>query len=199
MGNYHTWNGQLIPFVEEWDLEAEAADYEWPDIQYHPGWHTPAEPAYTIQFELPSLNLDQLKLAYGDVFEEDESYKMAAYETKDSGEHREFDGGGRRDTQEGKPRFDLLFPRTVPYQDQMLTRVAELFERGARKYSGRNWEQFSSPEALEHAEGSFGRHSAQYMCGEKDEDHAAAVIANVLIIEYVKGVLDGRWNALEAS
>lgn len=181
---------------EECDLEAEAADYLW---------HTPIAPAYKIDRALTQETPGQFHEALSSVLTNlynragMKEGPLGSYQTKDSGEHREFDGGGRRDSSEGKPRFDLLFPRTVPYQDQMLTRVAELFERGARKYSGRNWEQFSSPEALEHAEGSFGRHSAQYMCGEKDEDHAAAVIANVLIIEYIKGVIQGRWNALEAS
>lgn len=118
------------------------------------------------------------------------------YETKDSGERKSFPGGGVRDSAEGKPRPDLLFPKTVPYAEQMLTRMAALMARGAEKYASRNWEKFCTPEALEHAEGSFGRHADQWRSGETDEDHAAAVMINVMFVEYIKGVLDGKWPAL---
>lgn len=121
---------------------------------------------------------------------------MTDFETKSSGDRDHFDGGGQRDSDSGKPRFDLLRPLNVPYKDQILTRFAALMARGAEHYSSRNWEQFSSPDALEHAQGSFWRHAEQWSAGETDEDHAASILANVMFVEYIKGVLDGRWPAL---
>lgn len=121
------------------------------------------------------------------------------YETKDSGERVEFANGGRRDTEKGKPRFDLLLPKTVPYADQMLTRVAELLSRGAQKYSDRNWELFNDPASLARAKSGEFRHSMQWQNNETDEDHAAAIIFNVIAAEYIKGVLDGRWPPLSAE
>lgn len=115
------------------------------------------------------------------------------YTTKDSGKRAEFAGGGVRDTQEGKPRFDLLLPETVPYRSQMLTRFAELMGRGAEKYEDRNWEFFSDDRALARARSSAFRHFMQWFNGETDEDHAAAVFFNITAAEYIEGVLDGSW------
>lgn len=107
-----------------------------------------------------------------------------------------FEGGGVRDTEKDKPRFDLTRPKNVPYEEQMLTRFARLMARGAEKYSARNWEQFKTPEALERALSSLNRHHEQYQAGETDEDHAASIVANVWFAEYIKGVLAGKWEAL---
>lgn len=120
------------------------------------------------------------------------------FETKDSGERAEFGNGGVRDTQKGKPRFDLLLPLNVSYPDQLLTRAAALMGRGAEKYNDRNWEQFGDEEALERAKSSALRHLMQLLNGETDEDHAAAVVFNVMVYEYVKGVLAGKWPKIEA-
>lgn len=107
-----------------------------------------------------------------------------------------FEGGGVRDAEAGKPRFDLIRPKNVPYLDQMLTRFAIHLGRGAEKYAARNWEQFSDEAALERAKSSAARHFEQWINGETDEDHAAAVWFNVMAAEYIKGVLEGRWEAL---
>jgi Domain of unknown function (DUF5664) len=119
--------------------------------------------------------------------------------TKSSGARASFDGGGVRDTETGKPRFDLLRPVTVPHSHQMLTRWAALMARGAEKYAARNWEQFSDPAALDRAKSSAARHFEQWFNGETDEDHAAAVLFNVTAGEYVKGVIGGLWTPLEAA
>ncbi len=60
---------------------------------------------------------------------------MTGYITKDSGKRQQFDTGMQRDTQDGKPRFDLIAPLDLPYEEQMLTRWAKLMARGAAKYS----------------------------------------------------------------
>jgi hypothetical protein len=124
---------------------------------------------------------------------------MSDFETKDSGARASYGNGGVRDTQAGKPRFDLLLPLNVPYSAQLLTRWAALMGRGAEKYEDRNWEQFADEEALERAKSSAIRHLMQLVNGERDEDHAAAVLFNVMVYEYVRGVLNGDWPARQAA
>lgn len=102
------------------------------------------------------------------------------FTTKDSGVRHDYGSGMRRDTQEGKARFDLLIPLGIPYDEQFLTRAAQLMERGAVKYGFRNWEKANSPEELERFKGSALRHLMQYITGETDEDHASAVLFNLL-------------------
>ena len=110
--------------------------------------------------------------------------------TKDSGQRYTFDSGMQRDTQDGKARFDLLFPKDVPYEGQFLTRVAELLARGAEKYAERNWEQAEGMVEMERFKASAMRHLAQWMAGEEDEDHAAAVVFNLLGAETLKWKMD---------
>lgn len=108
------------------------------------------------------------------------------FTTKDSGAREEYDSGMKRDTEEGKPRFDLLFPLDVPYDAQMITRLADLMARGAKKYDARNWEQADSDIELARYRSSALRHLIQWITGETDEDHAAAVLFNVLAHESIK-------------
>ena len=100
--------------------------------------------------------------------------------TKDSGKRHTEDSGFQRDTQEGKPRFYLLFPKGLPYSEQPLTRLAELMARGAEKYDDRNWEKACSQEALDRAKESLLRHCIQAVNGEVDEDHYAAIMFNTM-------------------
>lgn len=111
------------------------------------------------------------------------------YVTKDSGKREEYDSGMVRDVQENKPRFDLLFTEGVPYGEQFFTRVAELLGRGAEKYGERNWQLANSEEELDRFKASGLRHMLQWMTGEVDEDHASAVVFNLMAAEYVKGKL----------
>ncbi len=111
---------------------------------------------------------------------------MNEFTTKDSGAREEYDSGMVRDTESGKPRFDLLLPRGVPYEDQFLTRVAGLLARGAEKYSARNWEKAAGQEELDRFKGSAFRHLMQWMADERDEDHAAAVVFNLMAYETIK-------------
>src|SRR5262245_25362670 len=103
--------------------------------------------------------------------------------TKDSGKRAEFASGMTRDTEEGKPRFDLMIPEGVPYADLWITRLAELLGRGAVKYAARNWEQADSTAEVDRMRSSAFRHFVQWYCGETDEDHAAAVVFNVMACE----------------
>jgi len=110
--------------------------------------------------------------------------------TKDSGKREEYDSGMRRDTQDGKPRFDLLLVPEIPYELQFLTRLGQLLARGADKYGDRNWQKANSVEELERFVASGLRHMVQWASGEVDEDHAAAVAFNLMAAEYVKWKLE---------
>lgn len=123
------------------------------------------------------------KVPYGTLVEE---HRSQGYITKDSGERAQFDSGMQRDTETGKPRFDLLFPETVPYEAQMITRFAGLLARGAEKYDARNWEKANGDAEMARFKSSALRHLVQWMCGEDDEDHAAAVMFNVMAAETMK-------------
>ena len=109
-----------------------------------------------------------------------------SFVTKDSGERAVFDSGMQRDTEEGKPRFDLLIPEGIPFSEQFLTRVALLLARGAAKYEDRNWEKADSLAELARMKSSAFRHFMQWLTGEKDEDHAAAVVFNLLAHETIE-------------
>jgi hypothetical protein len=101
------------------------------------------------------------------------------FETRDSGERQEFPSGMRRDTDAGKPRYDLI-------DEPMLTRWAELMARGAEKYGQNNWLLANSEEELQRFKASGFRHFIAWIRGDEDEDHGAAVFYNIAAAEYVK-------------
>lgn len=82
---------------------------------------------------------------------------------KDSGKRQEFETGSKRDTRDGKGRFDLL-----PYQS--VFEIARIFEEGAKKYGDRNWEK---GQPLSRYIDSAMRHGFKVIGGWKDENHAA--------------------------
>lgn len=88
--------------------------------------------------------------------------------TRDSGKRQEFPTGSRRDSAEGKGRFDLI----PPYP---LTRLAQLYERGAAKYGDRNWEK--GQPVMRYMD-SLLRHATNFLEGEDTEDHLAAIVFN---------------------
>lgn len=104
----------------------------------------------------------------------------------------QFEGGGMRDSQEGKPRFDLLVPEEMPFDRQYLTRCARLLAKGAAHYEDRNWEKFGDEEALNRARSSAFRHFMQWFTKEDDEDHAASVFFNIQAAEYIAWKLEGK-------
>jgi hypothetical protein len=111
--------------------------------------------------------------------------KTVTFKTKDSGKRQVFLTGMARDIQEGKPRYDLL-------DRPMLKRWADLMARGAEKYGSRNWEKAETAEELERFESSAIRHMFQWLNGEQDEDHAAAVLFNVAGAEMVKSKIKAK-------
>jgi hypothetical protein len=97
---------------------------------------------------------------------------MPDYTLKQSGKKETFPGGAQRDTQKGKPRYDLIPPLA-------LRRVADLYTKGAEHYGDRNWEKGMK---FSRFFGSLLRHAYQFAMGHKEEDHLAAVVFNALAI-----------------
>lgn len=102
--------------------------------------------------------------------------------TLDSGAREEYKSGMVRDTAAGKPRYDL-----IPIMP--LRRLADLYARGAEKYGDRNWQLASSEQELQRFKASGLRHYFQYLNGDTDEDHAAAVVFNVFAQMFLEAKL----------
>lgn len=114
---------------------------------------------------------------------------MTEFTTKDSGQREEFLTGSRRDTQDGKPRFDL-----IPVGP--LKRLADLYTRGAVKYGESNWTK-GQPVSRYYA--SLLRHIYAWASGDDEEDHLISAVWNAFAIvwtlEAIKaGILSGRLN-----
>lgn len=88
---------------------------------------------------------------------------------------------------------------TLALDGPMFKRYAELMHRGATKYGKRNWMKANSQEESDRAMESLVRHFFQYVYGETDEDHAAAIFFNLNEIEYVKDRMKRQDNAEEAG
>lgn len=97
--------------------------------------------------------------------------------TKDSGARVKFDSGFQRDTNNGKPRFDLI-------PTELLTRLAELYTRGAEKYDAENWKKATTPVEINRFKESAWRHFVQWSSGQDDEDHAVGAIWNIMSYEW---------------
>lgn len=96
----------------------------------------------------------------------------ADFAIKDSGKHEEFATGARRDQREGKGRYDLIPPYAI-------SRLAQVYEKGAKKYAPHNWER-GMP--LHLFADSALRHTFQYLGGARDEDHLGHAVFNLLAI-----------------
>ena len=68
----------------------------------------------------------------------------------------------------------------------LITRYAGVMTRGAVKYDARNWMQANGSAEAERFISSATRHFLQWFRGDKDEDHAAAVVFNLNGYEYVR-------------
>ena len=105
------------------------------------------------------------------------------FTTKDSGKHMEYSTGMKRDTNEGKGRYDLISPIAT-------RRLAQLLERGSIKYKARNWELGSPMSRLME---STLRHLNQYLSGMRDEDHlAAAMFGCMAMIHQTEQIENGN-------
>lgn len=123
------------------------------------------------------------------------SMKNIGYsDVKDSGKRESFTTGSRRDTREGKGRFDLFSPLAM-------FRLARHYENGAVKYGDRNWEK-GQPQSR--FMDSAIRHLFKYLGGARDEDHLSAAAWNVMAMihqeeQFVQERLDPSLNDLPTN
>lgn len=83
---------------------------------------------------------------------------------------REYDTGARRDSREGKGRYDLISPYA-------LERLARRLEFGVNRYGERNWEK--GQHMMDYFD-SQQRHMNKWLMGMRDEDHLAAAFWNIM-------------------
>lgn len=108
-----------------------------------------------------------------------------SYTIKDSGERASFESGMIRDTGGNKIDYDRAL------DGPMLLRWAEHLTKGATKYPDvkpgvPNWTLAAGDEESARFKKSAIRHFFQWIDGQVDEDHAAALFFNVNGFEYVK-------------
>lgn len=108
---------------------------------------------------------------------------MGRVTIKDSGKRQQFDSGMVRDVTEGKTNYFLI--RSGP----MYERWARHLTEGAKKYEADNWLKAEGEKELRRFRESAARHFEQWLRGDMDEDHAAAVYFNVNGAEYVQDKL----------
>lgn len=105
---------------------------------------------------------------------------MNDFVVKDSGERRQFASGMVRDTDAGKTLWHLVA------SGPMLQRWAVHLTKGAEKYSENNWMKAEGEAEFNRFRASAFRHFMQWFLGDRDEDHAAAVMFNINGAEYVR-------------
>lgn len=132
-----------------------------------------------------------------DSVEDPDNFRLVETSQTESAEEKqpdrtEFATGMVRDTGSGKPRFDLITPKGLPYDQQMLYRQAMWMTRGAEHYGDRNWEKAATQEELDRFKESAFRHFMKWFFDVEDgDDNAAALHFNVDGAEYVKYRLKG--------
>lgn len=84
------------------------------------------------------------------------------------GEMTETNEGARRESNDGRGRFDLF-----PYE--AMEALAKWYEDGAKKYGDRNWEKGLS---VKDCINRMVRHALKAANGWTDEDHLSAVMWN---------------------
>lgn len=117
---------------------------------------------------------------------EQQHQERVGFVIKDSGKRTEFASGMSRDTTEGKIQYIRLF------DGPMLKRWAQHLTAGAVKYPDvapnvPNWMLACTEEEAQRFRASAVRHFVQWLSGETDEDHAAAVLFNINGYEYTRG------------
>lgn len=103
----------------------------------------------------------------------------------DSGTRTTYPGGMLKDAaKDDKPRYTLI---DLPF----LTRLAMHMTRGAKKYQPNNWRRGCTQDELDGFKDSAFRHLVAWLNGETDEDHGAAVCANIMMAEGIKENVHG--------
>ena len=108
---------------------------------------------------------------------------------KDSGVREEFSTGSRRDTQDGKGRFDLISPIA-------LQRLAIHYQNGAKKYGDHNWQK---GQPLSRYISSALGHINKFMLGMDDEDHLSAAAWNIFCVIHTEEMVSQGKLPLELA
>jgi len=87
------------------------------------------------------------------------------------------ENGGNRDSAEDKLDYTLL---PIP----ALNRITQHYVNGLKKYGRDNWKKLSTPDDIERYKQSMFRHLIQYLEGQDNEDHLAAVVWNAMALLY---------------
>jgi len=109
---------------------------------------------------------------------------MDDYELPGSGKNDEFPTGAKRDSQDNKPRFDLI-------DEKFLYNLAIHLKRGADKYGEDNWRKGI---ALSRYKASLLRHIyAIFLDEDPKEDHVSAVVFNLMaMVATARMINDGE-------
>lgn len=113
------------------------------------------------------------------------------FQLADSGNRHHYFTGALRENAPGKGRYDLISPF-------FLRRLAIVLEKGAIKYSARNWEKgIPLAKYLD----SAIRHLYRVLEGKVDEDHAGQAAWNVMCFMHTQemiscGILSAELNDL---
>ena len=124
-----------------------------------------------------------------------EETKVQEFGLKDSGKRQEFSSGMVRDTQDGKTDYTTIL------DGPMFDRWATHLTKAKAKYPDvrpgiANWTLADGEEELVRFRKSAFRHFRQWLKGDMDEDHAAAVLFNINGYEYVKEKLAAKKGPL---
>lgn len=114
----------------------------------------------------------------------------------DSGARDVAPNGFTREPDNGRRDMTWLFEidglELVPRE--LFERMARHYAAGAAKYSADNWRGGTRPEDLARYRRSLVRHLFAWMRRESDEDHAAAVIWNIITYEINHAAAVDEWT-----
>jgi hypothetical protein len=88
-----------------------------------------------------------------------------------------------RTPDEGKTNYALAF------DGPLIERLAVHLTKAEKTHGKRNWMKANSEEDYERFRESFIRHTVQYLRGDTDEDHFAALVFNCNGMEHVRSKL----------
>lgn len=97
------------------------------------------------------------------------------------------EGAAQREIKIGKGRPDLISPFA-------LKRIGKWLELGAIRYGGRNWEKGMPFDTYMQG---VDRHLLEYKCGDRSEDHLAAICFGIMAIMHHEELgEDAKWDDL---
>lgn len=106
---------------------------------------------------------------------------MSKHKTKGNvNPNQSFESGAVREIVADKGRYDLLSPIAT-------RRIADIMERGAKKYSDRNWEK--GMPLCRYIDSAL-RHTFQYLEGRTDEDHLGQAAWNLLAAIHTEEMIE---------